>query len=96
MGVGFMRQLFDSLHKNDSAYYYSSLEASLNARIFNQNNINKIQALAFNEQIRNIEEEAKGNRRRSTPAKHSVRFDRLRHHHICYTVFIIKQNSHCK
>ncbi|MEO7119883.1 MAG: hypothetical protein ABIY62_02235 [Ginsengibacter sp.] len=58
-GAGFMRQVFDSLHLIDSAYYYSRLEAVTNAEIFNQNNINKIQALAFNEQIRNIEEEAK-------------------------------------
>ncbi len=57
--AGFMRQVFDSLHNKDSAYYYSRLEATINARIFSQNNINKIQALAFNEQIRLIEEEAK-------------------------------------
>ena len=58
-GAGFMRQVYDSLHHIDSAYYYSRIEAVTNAEIFNQNNINKIQALAFNEQIRNIEEEAR-------------------------------------
>lgn len=57
--AGFMRQIFDSLHNKDSAYYYARLEASISAQIFNQNNTNKIQALAFNEQIRLIEEEAK-------------------------------------
>jgi len=57
--AGFMRQVFDSLHNKDSAYYYARLEATINAQIFSQNNINKIQALAFNEQIRLIEEEAK-------------------------------------
>jgi len=57
--AGFMRQVFDSLHNKDSAYYYARLEATINAQIFSQNNINKIQALAFNEQIRSIEEEAK-------------------------------------
>jgi hypothetical protein len=56
---GFMRQIFDSLHNKDSAYYYSRMEASINAEIFSQSNVNKIQALAFNEQIRLIEEEAK-------------------------------------
>ena len=55
----FMRQIFDSLHNKDSAYYYSRMEASINAQIFSQSNVNKIQALAFNEQIRLIEEEAK-------------------------------------
>jgi hypothetical protein len=56
---GFMRQVYDSLHQIDSAYYYSRMESVTNALIFNQNNINKMQVLAFNEQIRNIEEEAK-------------------------------------
>jgi hypothetical protein len=57
--AGFMRQIFDSLNNKDSAYYYSRMEASINAQIFSQSNINKIQSLAFNEQIRLIEEEAK-------------------------------------
>jgi hypothetical protein len=58
-GAGFMRQVYDSVHQTDIAYYYSRMEATLNTKIFNQNNINKIQALAFHEQIRNIEEDAK-------------------------------------
>ena len=57
--TGFLRQIFDSLQNKDSAYYYSRMEANVNTQIFSQNNINKIQALAFNEQIRLIEEEAK-------------------------------------
>ena len=57
VGAGFMRQVYDSLHKTDSAYYYSKMEVTLNAEIFSQNNINKMQALAFDEQIRNMEEE---------------------------------------
>ena len=58
-GAGFMRQVFDSLHHSDSAYYYSRMEAKINAEIFSQNNLNKMQSLAFNEQIRNIEKQAK-------------------------------------
>ncbi len=58
-GAGYMQQVFDSLHNTDSAYYYSRMEASINAQIFSQNNINKMQTLAFNDQIRVIEEEAK-------------------------------------
>jgi len=57
-GAGFMRQAYDSLHQPDSAYYYAKKEIELNQVIFNQNNTNKIQALAFNEEIRTIEEEA--------------------------------------
>ena len=58
-GAGFMRQVFDAANNKDSAYYFSRMEADINARIFSQDNNNKIQALAFNEQIRSIEEEAK-------------------------------------
>ena len=58
-GAGYMQQVFDSLHNTDSAYYYSRMEARINARIFSQNNINKMQALAFNDQIRIIEETAR-------------------------------------
>jgi signal transduction histidine kinase len=57
--AGFMRQVFDSLHNKDSAYYYSRMEADINAQIFNQSNTNKIQGLAFNKRLRDIEEEAK-------------------------------------
>ena len=58
-GAGYMQQVFDSLHNTDSAYYYSRMEAGINAQIFSQNNINKMQALGFNDQIRVIEEEAR-------------------------------------
>ncbi len=57
--AGFMQQVFDSLHNTDSAYYYAKMKEKINAEIFSQNNINKIQALAFNEQIRALEEEIK-------------------------------------
>jgi NADH:ubiquinone oxidoreductase subunit 6 (subunit J) len=58
-GAGYLRQVFDTLQNKDSAYFYSRMEATINSQIFSQNNINKIQALAFNEQIRNIEETAR-------------------------------------
>ncbi len=57
--AGFMQQIFDSLHVTDSAYYYSKMRDNLNASIFSQDNINKTQALAFNEQLRIIEDNAK-------------------------------------
>ena len=58
-GAGFLRQVFDTLDQIDSAYYYSRMEASINELIYTQNNRNKIQALAFNEQVRGLEEEGK-------------------------------------
>lgn len=58
-GARFLRQVFDTTHNRDSAYYYLKMESDINARIFNENNNNRIQAMAFNEQIRNIEETAR-------------------------------------
>jgi tetratricopeptide (TPR) repeat protein len=55
----FLQQAFDSLHQTDSAYYYAKMKDKLNASIFSQNNINKIQSIAFNEQLRTAEEAAK-------------------------------------
>nr|HQU56531.1 hypothetical protein [Chitinophagaceae bacterium] len=59
LAAGFMRQIYDTLHRADSAYYYSRIELATKDSLFSQENINKIQALAFKEQLRNIEEEAK-------------------------------------
>jgi hypothetical protein len=58
-GARFLRQVFDTSHNKDSAYYYLKMESDINARIFSENNNNRIQALAFNEQIRNLEEAAR-------------------------------------
>ncbi len=55
-GAGFLSRVYDNLHQTDSAYYYSRMESSIKDSIFSQNNINKIQALAFKEQLRTIEE----------------------------------------
>ncbi|MBS1509238.1 MAG: hypothetical protein JST86_00240 [Bacteroidetes bacterium] len=51
-----MQQLFDALHQTDSAYYYSRQESKINAAIFSEGNINRLQALSFRERLRNIEE----------------------------------------
>ena len=59
--AGFLSQLYNKLQQTDSAFFYLSMESSLKDSVFNQNNLNKIQSLAFNEQIRNIDEEAKQN-----------------------------------
>ena len=72
-GAGFMRQVYDSIGKPDSAYYYAKKEIELNRLIFNQNNLNKIQALAFNEQIRNIEEESR-QRNEAQQRRHNLQY----------------------
>jgi tetratricopeptide (TPR) repeat protein len=57
--AGFLTTVYDNNHQADSAFYYSRLESAMKDSIFNQSNLNKIQGLAFNEQLRNVEEESK-------------------------------------
>ncbi|MEP6674758.1 MAG: hypothetical protein ABJA78_06375 [Ferruginibacter sp.] len=53
-----LKQVFDSMHNVDSAYYYLKMESKVAASIFSRNNINRVQSLAFNEQLRQIEDKA--------------------------------------
>jgi hypothetical protein len=59
LATGIKRNLFDKLNNTDSAYYYSKVESQLRDSIFNQNNQNAIQSMAFKEQLRTIEDAAK-------------------------------------
>ena len=59
IATGYKKDLFDKLNNTDSAYYYSKVESQLRELIFNQNNLNTIQALTFKEQLRSIEDTAK-------------------------------------
>ncbi|HMQ69672.1 MAG TPA: hypothetical protein PKA90_10835 [Ignavibacteria bacterium] len=58
-GAGYLRQVFDKMNNVDSAYHYSKIEMLLSDQIFSKRNIDKIQAIAFNEKIRIMEEDAK-------------------------------------
>jgi hypothetical protein len=57
--AGFLRKISEHNHQMDSAYYYLLMESAMKDSVFSQNNINKIQSLAFSEQLRVIEEEGK-------------------------------------
>ena len=46
VAAGYLRSVYDSLGQSDSAYYYSRMESAIKDSIFNQNSINKIQALS--------------------------------------------------
>ena len=59
VAASYKKELFDKLNNTDSAYYYSKIESGIRELIFNQNNQNVIQALAFKEQLRSIEEQSK-------------------------------------
>jgi len=57
--TGFLKTVYDKVQKIDSAYHYSKQESALRDTIYNQEKLNKIQALAFNEEIRLAEEQNK-------------------------------------
>lgn len=59
--TSYKKELFDKLGQTDSAYYYSKVESGIRELIFNQENQNTIQALAFKEQLRSLEDKAKKN-----------------------------------
>ncbi len=54
-----LKKAFENMHNSDSAYFYLQMESSLKDSIFSQNNINKIQTMAFNEQLRLIDEKSR-------------------------------------
>ena len=57
--AGYLKTIYQNIKNIDSAYYYLSMESALKDSIYTQENFNKIQNLAFTEQIRKIDEEAK-------------------------------------
>jgi len=56
---GILQDIYDRLNKPDSAYYYSRIEMSLRDSVFSQEKINRIQSMAFVEQLRLRDEELK-------------------------------------
>jgi tetratricopeptide (TPR) repeat protein len=50
--------IYENLGQTDSAYYYSKIAKAMREALFNQENLNKINVMGFNEQIRITEEEA--------------------------------------
>ncbi len=54
--AGLLRRVYDQLNQIDSAYFYSRMESTIHASIFSQDNLNKIEALNFNEKLRSMEE----------------------------------------
>jgi tetratricopeptide (TPR) repeat protein len=57
--AGLLQNIFYKLKNTDSAYYYSRMESTMRDSIFNTQKMNKMQSMAFTEQLRISEEEAK-------------------------------------
>ena len=57
--TGYLRELYDMDNKIDSAYYYAQKEAETSAFMFSQQNKNKLQSMAFNQEMRSLEDKNK-------------------------------------
>ena len=57
--AGYLQDIFYKLGQPDSAYYFSRLELALRDSVFGQDKINRIQSMAFVEQLRMRDEELK-------------------------------------
>ena len=54
-----LQKIYFALHQPDSAYYYATLQLAYRDSLFNQEKMNAVQDISFNESIRQKEEEAK-------------------------------------
>lgn len=54
-----LQDIYEKLNNTDSAYYYSKIASAVKDSVFNQQKMNKMQALTFAEQVRVSEEQAK-------------------------------------
>lgn len=57
--AAFLQRICDFRKLMDSAYYYCRLELAMKDSVSLQNNVNKIESLAFSEQLRSIEEQGR-------------------------------------
>lgn len=57
--TGYLRQLYDLASQIDSAYHYAQKEAETSALMFSQQNKNKLQSMAFNQELRSLEDQNK-------------------------------------
>lgn len=57
--ISYLKRIFDRQNNIDSAYYYSTQESALKDTVFNQEKINKAQSMAFQDEMRNKDEQVK-------------------------------------
>ena len=88
VAAGFLRSVYDSLNQLDSAYYYARLESAFRDSVFSKEKTNKIQSLAFSEQLRVSEEEAKG-RQESVQRKQNIQYALIALGIITFIIFFL-------
>ncbi len=88
VAAGFLRRVYDSLRQTDSAYIYARLESVFRDSVFSREKINKIQSLAFSEQLRVSEEEAKS-RQESEKRKQNIQYALIALGIITFIIFFL-------
>ncbi len=86
--AGFLRSVYDSLRQTDSAYYYARLEFAFRDSVFSKEKTNKIQSLAFSEQFRISEEDAK-NKQEAGLRKQNIQFALIALGIITFIIFFL-------
>ena len=86
--AGFLRTVYDSLGQPDTAYYYARLESAFRDSVFSKEKTNKIQSLAFSEQLRISEEETK-NRQEADQRKQNIQYALLALGIITFILFFL-------
>ncbi|MDB5209920.1 MAG: Tetratricopeptide repeat-containing protein [Sediminibacterium sp.] len=71
--VEILRKTYEALHQKDSAYYYAGLELAYRDSLFNQEKLNAVQNIRFDEQIRQKEEEIKQSEE-AVQRKHNLQY----------------------
>ena len=88
VAAGFLRTVYDSLRQTDSAYFYARLESVFRDSVFSREKTNKIQSLAFSEQLRVSEEEAKS-RQESEKRKQNIQYALIALGIITFIIFFL-------
>ena len=86
--AGFLRSVYDSLRQTDSAYFYARLEFTFRDSVFSKEKTNKIQSLAFSEQFRISEEDAK-NKQEAGRRKQNIQFALIALGIISFIIFFL-------
>ncbi len=86
--AGFLRSVYDSLRQTDSAYYYARLEFAFRDSVFSKEKTNKIQSLAFSEQFRISEEDAK-NKQEAGRRKENIQYALIALGIITFIIFFL-------
>lgn len=95
IAAGFARQIAAYKNQSDSAYHYALLELNMKDSVFNQQQLNKIQSLAFSEKLREMEEKAR-RKEEAEQRKHNIQYAVIAISIITFIIFFLLLNHSFK